>query len=177
MTLQSPSFPVGDRPRVSEVADWCEFIALLGSKAFKLGDLKSAIAIESIADAETIEEDVWHELERREELFGSHWPLRLTGSRLSRRSPSPVPLAFYRFLCLLSIGLLDAADRSLFELVIAQLISRLTGHASLHIGAPASAGMDPSFRERVRLYAKESHLLQTEVERPRATSGGQGSWC
>lgn len=164
MTLQPPSFPVGDRPAVGAVADWCEVVSLTRSNAFKRGDLKSAIGIENVVDAETVEQEVWYELERRVELFGSRWPLRLTGPRLSRRSPSPVPLALYRFLCLLGIGVLDASDRTLFEIVTAALMTPLTSHAALHIGAPASSGMDSSFRERVKSYASNSGLLPTEIK-------------
>jgi hypothetical protein len=164
MPLQPPSFPIGDHPDVGAVADWCEFVALARTNAFKRGDLKSAISLENLADGEAVEQDVWYELERRAELFGNRWPLRVTGLRLSRRSPSPVPLSLYRFFCLLGIGILDASDRTLFELVITQLLVPLTGHPALHIGAPASVGMDPSFRERVKFYATDSGLLKTEIK-------------
>jgi hypothetical protein len=164
MSLDSLSFPVGDRPEVSAVADWCEFKALARSSSFKRGDLKSAVTLENVADSEIIEQEVWYELERRQALFGLRWPLRLSGNRLSRRSPSPVPLALYRFLCLLGVGVLDASDRTLFEVLTAELLAPFSGLPGLHIGAPASQGMDPSFRERVNFYAEQSGLLNTEIK-------------
>jgi hypothetical protein len=72
-------------------------------------------------------------------------------------------LPLYRFLSLLSFAPVDAVDRTLFEVVVANLMASFTGRAGLHLGAPASEGMDPSFRERVKMYIIEAGILDTEV--------------
>jgi hypothetical protein len=161
---EPPPFPVGQTPAIGEMADWVEFVTLSRETPFKRGDLQPALAQENIDDADTTEQDVWHELERRGDLFGQNWPLRISGNRITRRRPSPVPLALYRFLCLLSFGPLEGKDRTLFEVVVAMVISPFTGRPGLHIGAPASKGMDPSFRERVKRYGELSGLLPTEIK-------------
>ena len=158
MSLEAP-FPTGPDPRPEVVADWVEFQALARRSSFKRGDLKSALASEDLRDPDLIEQLVWTELVRRSEMFGDLWPLRLGGPRLSRRSPVPGSLAAYRFLCCLGMGLIDAEDRGYFELLVAELLSDLSGHRSMHIGAPASSGMPTSFRERVTLYADAAGFL------------------
>lgn len=164
MALQLPSFPVGHPPEVGAVADWCEFAALARTPSFKRGDLKASLSQEGHDDADLIEESVWHELLSRSRLFADRWPLRLVGNRLTRRSPCPVPIALYRFLCLLGLGAVDAVDRTTFEVLVAELLTAFTDQAGLHVGAPASEGMDPSFRERVKAYIAQSGLLTTEVK-------------
>lgn len=155
---------MGSRVGVGQVADWVEFVVLSGTAPFKRGDLKSAIGQEDLAAAETMEQLTWSELERRAELFGQRWPLRLVGRRISRRAPSPVPLDLYRFFCLFGIGSVDPEDQTLFEVAVAELVRPLSGRTGLHVGAPASAGMDPSFRERIALYAATAGLLPDEVK-------------
>lgn len=162
--MEIPPFPEGTSPDVREVADWVEFAALAERKAFKRGDLKSAIAIESVEAPEVLEEATWHELTRRAEVMGRLWPLRLVGSRISQRSPSPIPRDFYRFFCLLGFRSVDQVDRTLFEVVVANVIAPLTGRPGLHVGAPASEGMDPSFRKRVAFYAAEAGLAPMEIK-------------
>lgn len=162
MTLQVP-FPEGTEPVVAKVADWVEFTALAGRGGFKFGDLKSALATESVDNIDMVVEQVWSELQVRAGLHGDHWPLRLEGSRLIKRRQSAVSVDLHRFLCCLGMGLLEAEDRNLFELVVAELLQALTSSTSLHIGHPASDGMDSSFRERVRLYCSTARMLAEEI--------------
>jgi hypothetical protein len=157
-------FPPGDQPRIAQVADWVELSALARKAAFKRGDLKSAIASEDVTHSDVLEQSVWHELEQRATFLGPRWPLRLHGNRLTRRTPSPVSLDLYRFFCFLGIGSIEHDDRVLFEVAVAQLISALTGTPGLHLGAPASEGMDPSFRKRVEVYQSTSRLLDKEIK-------------
>jgi len=166
VAIEVPPFPVGRRPVTGRVADWVELSALARRVAFKRGDLRSAISVEDIEAPERVEEATWAELKWRSELYGDRWPLRLTGQRLTRRSPSPADLWFYRFLCLCGLGSLDDADRQLFELVIAELVSALTGSPSLHVGHPASSGQHASFRQRVEDYVNASGILKQEVMNP-----------
>ena len=161
-----PPFPVATRPDPGEIADWVEFVTLSRTSAFKRGDLKSAIGQEDLESADVLEEETWFELQQRADVFGGQWPLRLIGNRLDRRRPSPVALGLYRFLCLLGFASLEPEDRKVFEQVVSALVEPLTGQAALNIGHPASHGMDPSFRNRVRLYAEQSGLLEAEIKGP-----------
>lgn len=162
MSLQAP-FPEGPDPDTRAVADWVEFTALTGRGGFKVGDLKSAVAVEDIDDPDLLEQQVWNELKTRAKLHGENWPLRLQGARLIRRRQSRVSVDLHRFLCCLGMGILEPEDRGLFELVVSELLPALTGHRSLHIGHPASAGMDASFRKRVEAYCTQAGMLPGEI--------------
>jgi hypothetical protein len=155
-------FPAGDQPDVARITDWVELRALGGRSVYKRGDLRSALAIEDLSNPDLTEDRVWDELKARSRIFGVHWPLRLDGAFLRRRRPSPVNLTYYKYLLCLSIGLVEKPDRELFELLVTNSLTGLTTRPSLHVGAPASSGMDPSFRERVKFYAAESELLPDE---------------
>ncbi|HXH78426.1 hypothetical protein [Nocardioides sp.] len=144
------------------MADWVELQTLSGRSPYKRGDLKSAIAIEDISSPDLLEVRVWDELATRSKLFGEHWPLRLDGAFLRRGRRQPLNLAYYKYLLCLSLGLVEKADRELFELLVANALTGLTSHPSMHVGAPASAGMDPSFRKRVKHYTKSSQLIKDE---------------
>jgi hypothetical protein len=163
---EPPPFPVARQPEPGEIADWVEFVSLSRTSAFKRGDLKSAMALEDLDSADVLEQEAWHLLEQRATIFGANWPLRLVGSRIRRRSPSPVKLPLYRFFCLLGFAPLEQEDRKLFERLVTVLIQPLTGQAALNLGHPASPGMDPSFRQRIRLYTQQSGLLAAEIKDP-----------
>lgn len=96
--------------------------------------------------------------------MNSLWPLRLIGSRMSRRTATGIPIDLYRFLCLLGLGSNDPTDRTLFEVLVASVIGAFTGREGIHLGAPASEGMDPSFRKRVEDYSKTAGLLPLEIK-------------
>lgn len=157
-----PSFPVGDKPTVREVADWVELTALMKGTPFKRGDLKSAISQESIGSPDLLEEQVWNEIVGRSEVFAARWPLKLASDRLRPRS-SVRNVELYKYLCVLGLGQLDAEDRTLFEEVVEALLSLPMRGNALRIGAPASQGLSGSFRERVTHYANSSGLLAGEV--------------
>ena len=110
------------------------------------------------------EENAWAELQNRARIFGDRWPLRLSGNRLTRRAPANVDLYLYRFLCLCGVGSIEPADRRLFEVLSVDLLGAFTGCPSLHLGHPASTGMDPSFRKRIERYILDSGLLKTEIK-------------
>lgn len=159
-----PPFPPALSPTAAEVADWVEYVALSRSTSFKRGDLKSAVHLEGLSAPDVIEEEVWDLLGRRSELLGSQWPLRAVGSRIRRRSPAPVSLPLYRFLCLLGFASSEDKERRLFEVLVSVLVRQITSGPSLHLGAPASSGMDPSFRRRVERYVEDSGILKYEVK-------------
>jgi hypothetical protein len=164
MTLYVP-FPSGTDPEARIVADWAEFTALAGRGGLKVGDLKSALSVEGVDNPDMIEQQVWTELRSRAVLHGELWPLRLEGSRLIRRRQPPVPIELHRFLCCLGMGVLEAEDRGLFELVVAEILPAITATESIHIGHPASTGMSASFRDRVKYYCEQSGILPEEVGR------------
>ena len=159
-----PAFPVADPPPPSQVADWAEAAALSSRSAFKSGDLKTAIALESLSQPDIVEQAAWNELEARAALFGNIWPFRIQGKTLRRQRPSPVDLDLYRFLVYLSLGGAAQEDRTLFEVVITELIVHFGRLSSLHLGAPSSNGMDPSFRARVATYVAQSRMVEFEVK-------------
>lgn len=161
-TSQVP-FPAATKPTADELADWVELSALARNTAFKRGDLKSAISQAGVQTPDLLEQTCWQVLERRAAMQET-WPLTLDGNRVRRRAPAPVNLNLYRFLTLLSMGLGDATARSLFELLVAHLLTALTGRVGMHVGAPASAGRDPSFRVRIDEYVQASGLTSTEVK-------------
>lgn len=162
--MTSLPFPAGDSPTDEEVADWVEYSALSGSADFKRGDLKSAISRENVGTPDLLEEQVWSELRRRKVLFGSNWPLVLSGNRLRKRaSCRSDTLIFYRYLCLLALGDLDDEDRKLFEELVRDAISPHFGSNALRIGHPASAGQSTSFRERVLNYGSVAAFTHTEL--------------
>ncbi|MFL5796799.1 MAG: hypothetical protein ACJ77A_02555 [Actinomycetota bacterium] len=146
------------------MADWVEFMALARTSAFKRGELKTAIGQENVESPETLEQEAWYALEQRAALFQETWPLRLVGNRLRRRTPSPINLGLYRFLCLLGFASLEATDRKLFELVVTKLVEPLTGTPAINVGHPAAAGMDASFRNRIEAYSQAAKLLPSEVK-------------
>lgn len=153
-------FPAGTKPEIGRVADWAEFQALSSSRTFKRGNLSAAIAIEDVENPDLLEQEVWSTLEKRAILHGARWPLALQHNRLTRRRPSPVDLTYYRYLLCLGLGQIDREDRSLFERLAAEALSTLTGHDAMHVGHPASEGMDPSFRKRVEAYVANAGLLE-----------------
>lgn len=157
--MQVP-FPAGEKPGVERVADWAEFQALTRKRSFKRGNLSAAISLEDVENPDLLEQQAWSTLAERAELFGGRWPLKLTGNWLSRRSPSPVDLNYYRYLLCLGMGQLDSEDRKLFELLATQAVSTMTGNVAVHVGDPASIGMDSSFRERMRHYAQLAGLVE-----------------
>ncbi|WP_156374251.1 hypothetical protein [Cellulomonas sp. Leaf334] len=162
--MEKPLFPTGDRPEVSEVADWCECVVLAEASEFKRGDLKSAISQEDVQNPDMLEQQVWTELEARSELFGDRWPLVLEQNRLRLRSADASdPINFYKYLCLLGLGQAESADRILFEELVCDVVASRVGPTAVRVGHPASHGSDPSFRERISKYAAQSGMKQIEV--------------
>jgi hypothetical protein len=159
LKVAAKAFPSEVKPTAARVADWVEYRALEQRVAFKRGDLRAALSIDDVADREALEVRVWETLQNRSRLFKSNWPLQLNGSRLTRRRPSPVDLTLYRYLLLLGMGEIDAQDRQLFELLVADVIAAITGVPGLRTGAPATAATNPSFRKRVDDYATRSGLV------------------
>lgn len=159
-----PPFPAGRRPTPYRVADWVELSALSRRTAFKRGDLKSALAIEDVKDPDALEEAVWSVLGNRASIFGEQWPLTLRGNLLTARTNrSSRAKTIYKYFCLLGLGNIEDQDRRLFELLVYEVLKVNFEGNALHVGAPASAGMDPSFRVRVAQYATVSKLGRLEV--------------
>jgi hypothetical protein len=162
----SPPFPVGGRPPTGQIADWVELMALSRDTAFKRGDLRAAAQREDLDNADLSEANAWAELEKRSRYLGDQWPLKLNGSRLTRRRPAPVDLRLYRFMCAFGLGGVESSDREMFEDIVSFLIAPLVGRAGLRIGHPAREGMSSSFIDRVTHYVESSGLVPWEVKAP-----------
>lgn len=157
-----PAFPVSAQPTPSEVADWCECVALMTGNDFKRGDLKSAISREDVSSPDLLEEQTWKELQQRSDLFGGLWPLELSETRLTSRGRTDDGALVYQYLCLIALGDIDAEDRVLFEQIVESIVSARIGKNVIRVGHPARNGANPSFRERAKTYAALSHLRELE---------------
>ncbi|MGG7507101.1 hypothetical protein [Plantibacter sp. YIM 135249] len=160
----SPAFPVGSAPSASEVADWCECVALLQGRDLKRGDLKSVISREDIGNPDLLKQQTWQELRNRQALYGDGWPLSITETRLVPNQDADTDVVMlHAYLCLLALGEIDAEDRTLFEELIRHLLALRLGGSVVRVGHPAREGMPKSFRKRIKDYAKASSLTNLEV--------------
>lgn len=160
----APPFPTGSTPETSDIADWCESVALMTRRQFKRGDLKSALSREDIGNPDLLEEQTWAELENRSKLYGAAWPLTMDGSRLRvREDASDDAILLQVYFCILASGDIESEDRSLFEEIVRSIISSKLGKSVVRIGHPARKGDPTSFRERVKDYTRDSLLSTLEV--------------
>lgn len=152
--LNAPPFPEEDR--VSILADWVELSVLGEGKQISRGKIQTTLSRESISRPEARAGEVWAELQRRAQLSGRAWPLRIDDIRITPGEYNR-NLYLYHFLCALSLGYnVDDDGRRLFEYCVTDLIVGISRQFALRLGFPRTMRMPASLDEAVSLYTRLS---------------------
>lgn len=171
--MRPPPFPAVDGSALVEaVSDWAELYVIASGRPLTRDHLQTILARESVPDLDDRVADVWLEIERRDDLHGVNWAVKLSGRRLVGPRTSRNSL-FQFFLSALSLGYdIDAYGRRLFEECVSDVISSLTCNYGLRLGFPRTPGMPTPFPEAVRMYAGLSR--ETKIKDPPASDKDLG---
>jgi hypothetical protein len=171
--MSIPPFPSGDE--VSEVADWLELAVLNTGRPFRRGRLVTTLDREN---AKVDAADVLDELERRNALMGTLWPLSVddpTDAKVVslRRNAPGRPL--YTFFAALGLRQnITGQGRILFEHCVNELTAGLTGHSGIRIGHPREAPVPTSLREAIERYCADSAETEGRMKAPATTDQDMG---